>query len=162
MPDILLSTLNAIAHAAFGLRYLLANLGELQPRAEILEFDIGQRPIDIAEQILARKPRILGLASISERRADDRAGRHSQTLGAADDDRARRSRKWSHEHQLQEIVRLADFTITGEADLEFAKLCAQLLRGQRPLMSVVEADPPHFNTLRLPYRHYTDADGPIA
>jgi hypothetical protein len=36
MPDIVLTTLNAkYSHAAFGLRYLFANLGELQPRAVI-------------------------------------------------------------------------------------------------------------------------------
>ena len=62
MAEILLSTLNArYAHSSFGLRYLFANLGELQSRAEIAEFDISQRPIDIAEMILARGPGILGL-----------------------------------------------------------------------------------------------------
>ena len=39
MPDILLTTLNAkYAHCAFGLRYLFANLAELQARAEVIEF----------------------------------------------------------------------------------------------------------------------------
>ena len=62
MPDILLATLNArYIHAAFGLRYLMANLGDLQPRAGIAEFDINQKPVDIAERILAQSPRILGL-----------------------------------------------------------------------------------------------------
>src|SRR5262245_39133388 len=62
MPDIILATLNAkYAHCAFGLRYLMANLGELRPRAKILEFDINQRVIDIAERILREEPRILGL-----------------------------------------------------------------------------------------------------
>src|SRR6185436_18013229 len=61
MPDIVLTTLNAkYIHAAFGLRYLLANLGELQPRACLVEFDINQRPLDIAEVLLARESRILG------------------------------------------------------------------------------------------------------
>jgi hypothetical protein len=62
VPEILLCTLNAkFAHASFGLRYLFANLGPLQSRAAILEFDINQRPIDVLEAILARSPRILGL-----------------------------------------------------------------------------------------------------
>src|SRR5437870_8193201 len=61
MPDIVLTTLNAkYIHAAFGLRYLLANLGTLQPSACIVEFDINQRPIDIAEVLLARNPKIIG------------------------------------------------------------------------------------------------------
>jgi len=62
MPDIVLTTLNAkFIHAAFGLRYLLANLGELQPRAVIAEFDINQRPLDIAEKLIALNPKILGV-----------------------------------------------------------------------------------------------------
>ena len=61
MPDIILTTLNArYAHCAFGLRYLMANLGELKPRATILEFDINQRVVDVAERILAHEPRIVG------------------------------------------------------------------------------------------------------
>ena len=61
MPEIVLAALNAkYIHAAFGLRYLLANLGPLRPRACIAEFDINQRPLDIAEVLLAQEPRILG------------------------------------------------------------------------------------------------------
>ena len=66
MADIVLTTLNAkYIHAAFGLRYLLANLSGLRPRAEIVEFDLSQRPIDVAEVLLARAPRIIGLGIIS-------------------------------------------------------------------------------------------------
>src|SRR3982750_89449 len=63
MSDLILTTLNArYAHAAFGLRYLLANLpASLRDRAEILEFDIAQRPVDVLEAILARSPRIVGV-----------------------------------------------------------------------------------------------------
>src|SRR6185503_19975486 len=62
MSEILLATLNArYIHAAFGLRYLLANLCELRARAEIAEFDINQRPLEIVEAILAREPRVVGL-----------------------------------------------------------------------------------------------------
>src|SRR5258708_5846338 len=61
MPDIVLSTLNAkYIHAAFGLRYLMANLGPLRPAACLAEFDINQRPLDIAEVLLARNPKIIG------------------------------------------------------------------------------------------------------
>src|SRR5712692_5649993 len=61
MPEIVLSTLNAkYIHAAFGLRYLMANLGPLRSTACMAEFDINQRPLDIAEVLLARNPRIIG------------------------------------------------------------------------------------------------------
>ena len=48
MAEIVLTTLNAkYIHASFGLRYLLANLGELRERACLLEFDINQKPLDM-------------------------------------------------------------------------------------------------------------------
>lgn len=51
MTNIILTTMNArYMHSAFGLRYLYANLGELQPQAEIVEFTISQRPMDIVEK----------------------------------------------------------------------------------------------------------------
>ena len=68
----------------------------------------------------------------------------------------------SHETDQQEIVRLADYVITGEADLAFADLCRQLLGGRRPLMKVIPADLPEFavpaRRLQLPYDLYTDED----
>src|SRR5262245_10102407 len=62
MPDIVLTTLNAkYIHAALGLLYLMANLGPLRHSAGIVEFDINQRPTDIAEILLAQNPKIIGL-----------------------------------------------------------------------------------------------------
>lgn len=62
MTTIALATMNArYSHASFGLRYLMANLGELESESSMLEFDIHQRPMDVAETILARNPRIIGL-----------------------------------------------------------------------------------------------------
>jgi radical SAM superfamily enzyme YgiQ (UPF0313 family) len=63
MSDIVLSTLNArYSHSAFGLRYLLANLGDdLRQRAALLEFTIHDRPVDVVERILQENPRVVGL-----------------------------------------------------------------------------------------------------
>ena len=59
--QIVLTTLNArYMHAAFGLRYLYANLAELQSSACIEEFTIQQRPIDIVEKLLNYQPKIIG------------------------------------------------------------------------------------------------------
>src|SRR5437879_5882759 len=58
---ILLSTLNArYAHASLGLRYLLANMGDLQPDTQLHEFVIGTRTAEIVEKLLAYRPRIIG------------------------------------------------------------------------------------------------------
>src|ERR1700722_15958147 len=128
MPDIVLTTLNAkFIHAAFGLRYLFANLGELQPRAVIAEFDINQRPLDIAEILLAREPRIIGFGvyiwNVMETTEVITAIRRVRPdikiiLGGPE---------VSYETEGQPIVELADHVITGEADLKFAEVCRVLL-----------------------------------
>lgn len=159
MPRIVLSTLNArFAHAAFGLRYLLANLGELGDEARILEFDINQRPIDVLDAILAHDPKIVGLgvyiwnaqqseqlvAMLKRVRPDI-----TVILGGPE---------VSYETDLQPICSLADFVITGEADLEFANLCRQLLSGRRPLTRIIPAPLPDFSQMVLPYNLYDDRD----
>src|SRR5580704_9028111 len=140
VPDILLTTLNAkYAHASFGLRYLLANLGNLQPSAKILEFEINQKPTDIVEQILAENPRIVGLGvyiwnvtPATQVVAELKRLRPEVVIVLG-------GPEVSHETDQQEICRLADFVITGEADLAFAQLCRQLLAGNKPLLKVIAA-----------------------
>lgn len=159
MPDIVLSTLNAkYIHAAFGLRYLLANLGSLRERAALLEFDINQRPTDIAEALLAQSPKILGL------------GIYIWNVGPATELVAILKRiqpdlliilggpEISYETEGQPIVQLADYVIPGEADLKFAELCSQLLAGDRPEAKIIPAGLPEFTQLALPYDLYTDHD----
>jgi radical SAM superfamily enzyme YgiQ (UPF0313 family) len=159
MADIVLSTLNAkYIHAAFGLRYLLANLGPLQSAAAIVEFDINQRPVDVAEVLLARNPKIIGLgayiwnvtpstevvAAIKRVRPDI-----TVILGGPE---------VSYEVENQPIVQLADYVITGEADLEFAGLCGRLLVGERPASKIIPAALPDFSQLALPYDLYDEQD----
>ncbi len=118
MPDILLTTLNAkYAHASFGLRYLMANLPPaLRERAAMMEFDISQKAIDIAEKILAANPKIVGVG-VYIWNAEE-----SQQLIAL----LKRVRpdltivlggpEVSYETDQQLIIRDADYVITGEAD----------------------------------------------
>ena len=61
MKDITLATINArYIHASLGLRYLYANMEELQPRTRLLEFTLQQRPEDIVELLLTAETKILG------------------------------------------------------------------------------------------------------
>lgn len=159
MPEIVLATLNArYAHASFGLRYLMANLGDLRGRSAMLEFDISQGTTEILEAILALRPRILGLgvyiwnAAESLRLVADlkRAAPHvTIILGGPE---------VSYETDQQPIIALADYTIAGEADLAFAALCRRLLAGERPLLKVIAADLPEFDQLILPYDLYDERD----
>ena len=159
MADIVLTTLNAkYIHAAFGLRYMLANLGPLRADAAIVEFDINQRPVDIVEALLARNPKIIGLgiylwnvAPATEVVATLKRVRPDVTviLGGPE---------VSYETESQPIVQLADYVITGEADLAFASSCRLLLAGDRPAAKIIAAELPEFTELALPYDLYDERD----
>src|SRR6267378_839240 len=158
MPEIVLTTLNAkYIHASFGLRYLFANLGELQSRACLAEFDINQRPIDIAEALLARKPKIIGfgvyiwnVAPTTEVVAAIKAVRPEVTIILGGPEVSHQeipspesqipntksqipkksqeaNSKWERAVPDLPILDLADYIITGEADLKFAEVCRELL-----------------------------------
>ena len=157
--DIVLATLNAkYPHCAFGLRYLLANLGELRPRAGLLEFDINQRPLEIAEQILKHTPQIVGIgvsvwnATQSAQLVADLKRLRPELIVVLGGPEV------SHETDQQEICQQADFIITGEADLAFADLCRQLLAGTRPPDKIIAAVPPDLAQLALPYELYDERD----
>jgi len=159
MPEIVLTTLNAkYIHAAFGVRYLFANLGELRARAGILEFDINQRPIEIAEALLASNPTIIGfgvyiwnvtettevIAIIKRVKPGIRI-----IVGGPE---------VSFETDQQQIVALADFVITGEADLCFVETCRRLLAGEPPENKLIPAALPDPGQIALPYGYYDEKD----
>jgi hypothetical protein len=158
MPEIVLATLNAkYLHAAFGLRYLRANMGALRERTGIAEYDINQRPLEIAEKLLAQEPRILGLgvyiwnvAQTTELVALLKRIRPELKIVIG-------GPEVSFEIDQQEIVDLVDHVITGEADVAFAQLCAALLEG-RTMPKVIVAELPKLEALVLPYELYTDED----
>jgi radical SAM superfamily enzyme YgiQ (UPF0313 family) len=157
--DIVLTTLNAkYIHAAFGLRYLLANLGVWRARAELVEFDINQRPLEIVEALVARQPRIVGFGVYIWNVAQT-----TQVVAAL-----KRVRpdlvvilggpEVSYETDRQAIVSLADYVITGEADLVLGPLCGRLLAGEKPAQKILAAEPPLLEQVALPYEYYTDQD----
>ena len=160
MADIVLSTLNAkYIHAAFGLRYLFANLGGLRPRATLVEFDINQRPLDIVERLLAQKPKIIGFGiyiwnvgpSLEVVTALKRLRPEIKIILGGPE--------VSHETAAQPIVQLADHVITGEADVKFAEVCGKLLSVvPEPLSKIIAAELPNFSQIALPYEFYSADD----
>ncbi|HMB95866.1 MAG TPA: DUF4080 domain-containing protein [Tepidisphaeraceae bacterium] len=145
MAEIVLTTLNArYAHAAFGLRYLMANLGELRGNAKLLEFDINQRPIDVLDAILAEEPKIVGVGVYiwNAQPAEQlvmliKRVRPEITVIIG-------GPEVSYETDQQAICAAADYVITGEADLAFAELCQKILRGRKPLTKIIAAELPQF------------------
>ncbi|MBL8748550.1 MAG: DUF4080 domain-containing protein [Planctomycetes bacterium] len=159
MPDIVLATLNAKwIHASFGLRYLRANLGELRERSTIREFEIGQRPVDVAEAILADEPRIVGLGVYVWNAAQSLQLVRILKRVRPDLCVVLGGPEVSHETEQQPICALADHVVRGEADLAFADLCRRVLAGEAAVPHVIDAPLPHFADLRLPYDEYGEAD----
>lgn len=162
--DIILTTLNAkYIHAAFGLRYLRANLGELRDRSMIMEFTINERPIDIVERVLAQQPKLVGIGVYIWNVVESLAVVRMLKQVAPEVIVVLGGPEVSHETVGQPIVELADYTITGEGELAFAELAARVLTPKRALLPVIErkiiaGGQPDTASLVLPYDEYTDDD----
>ena len=156
---ILLCTLNArYIHSALGLRYLKANMEELEPDTQIMEFMINQRPIDIAETILAQNPSILGLgiyiwnitqstellSIIKTLRPELKV-----VLGGPE---------ISHETELSSVFPYADFIIKGQGDQAFKTLCQDIISNRPVIQKIIDAAPFHPTEINLPYHLYSDED----
>ena len=157
--DIVLCTLNAkYIHASLGLRYLLANMGDLQAKSALCEFTIHRKTEELAAELLLINPKIIGFGVyiwnvdqtcalvklLKTQRPDIKI-----VLGGPE---------VSYETLEQEIVHLSDHVITGWGDVSFPKLCQALLYGPKPLMKVIAGEQPPLADITLPYDLYTDDD----
>ncbi len=157
--SIVLSTLNArYSHASLGLRYLLANMGELQSKTQIQEFVIGVRAADVVEKLLALQPRLIGfgvyiwnveelthIVALLKRVAPD----ITIVLGGPE---------VSHETTDQRIIALADYVVTGWGDTTFPRLCSDILSGPKPLMKIHAGEQPTMDQIVFPYAYYSAED----
>jgi radical SAM superfamily enzyme YgiQ (UPF0313 family) len=160
-PDatIVLCTLNAkYIHASLGLRYLLANMGELKAQTALREFTIARKPQDVADELIRLNPAIVGFGvyiwNVTQtcevvRLLKQQCPGITIVLGGPE---------VSHEVNSQDIVRLADHVITGWGDVSFPKLCRALLFGPQPLMKIITGEQPPLDQIALPYAEYSDAD----
>ncbi|MFZ2162506.1 MAG: DUF4080 domain-containing protein [Sideroxyarcus sp.] len=159
MSAIVLTTLNArYIHASLGLRYLAANMGELEQDTEIMEFTLQNRPEEIIEALLAAKPRIIGFGvyiwNVTEitrvvALLKCVAPQITVVLGGPE---------VSYESNEQEIVRLADYVITGWGDISFARLCRELLQQRPQVQKIIAGIQPKLAEIKLPYALYSDHD----
>jgi len=156
---ITLATLNArYIHTAFGLRYLYANLGELQAQTVMREFTIHEMPLNIAEKLLSDQPTIIGISVYiwNVREVTELVGVLKQiapqvkiVLGGPE---------VSHPPDLPDVAELVDYVITGPGKLSFRQLCEQLLQGQKPLNRIISGVSVPLDQLQLPYQFYLEED----
>lgn len=164
-PAVILCTLNAkYIHASLGLRYLLANMGDLRDATVLREFTIARDPVELAQELLQtlgpcpQQAQVIGFGvyiwNVTQTCALVQVLRELRpalkiVLGGPE---------VSHETEQQEIVALADHVITGWGDISFPKLCRALLHGPQPLMKVLAGEQPPLDAIALPYAEYTADD----
>lgn len=158
--DIVLSTLNSTyQHAAFGLRYLRANLGPLQSRAVIKEFTIHRNARDIAEEILSHNPRIVGLGVYIWNTRETLDVVRVLKKVAPEVILILGGPEVSYEAETQEICKWADYVVKGEADFLFRDLCYDLLeKGERPQNKYISGNVPEITEIVFPYDQYDEED----
>ena len=157
--DIVLCTLNAkYIHASLGLRYLLANMGDLQAKAALCEFTINRKTEELAAELLLINPKIIGFGVYIWNVVQTCALVKLLKTLRPDIKIVLGGPEVSHETLEQEIVHLSDHVITGWGDVSFPKLCQALLHGPKPLMKVIAGEQPPLADITLPYDLYTDDD----
>lgn len=159
MPNIILSTLNArYIHSSLGLRYLLANMGELQQETVIREFTLEPHPAEMAEQLLLMRPMIIGFGVYiwNVEQTTKLVGLLKAiapeiiiVLGGPE---------VSHEDDTQPLVAKADYVISGPGELQFADLCRRILLGDAPLDKLLPARHHDLREVAFPYSFYTEED----
>jgi radical SAM superfamily enzyme YgiQ (UPF0313 family) len=158
-PKIVLATLNArYFHTSFGLRYLFANLKELQEFCEIKEFIIQTRAIDIVEQILESKPDIVGFGVYIWNIVETTDVVNLLKVIAPEIKVILGGPEVSYETEQQPIVGCADYVLTGAADLSFYQLCKDIINNTPPDKKIIHSKPVELKDIELPYQYYTDED----
>ncbi len=157
--SIVLSTVTGrYTHTAFGLRWLLANLGPLRERATLREFHLQHPPMEIAERLLAENPAILGLGvyiwnvSVITQVAQAIKGVRPDivlVLGGPE---------ISHEYENTPLYDAADYIVCGEGEIAFRQLCEAILEGRPPAQKMIQAERLDVTQLHLPYDAYTEDD----
>jgi radical SAM superfamily enzyme YgiQ (UPF0313 family) len=158
MKDIVLTTINArYTHSSIALRYLHANLKILKQKSQIIEYDISDDPNKIAEQILSLNPKIVNFGVyiwnvIQTTQVINIIKKVSPgtfvVLGGPE----------VSYHPFRMNTDLADYIIQGEAEIEFFKLCDNLLKRKNPKQRIVKSKPIDLAKIDLPYKYYTDDD----
>ena len=169
-PAVVLTTLNAkYIHASLGLRYLLANLGELRESTALREFTIARPVGEIVDDLLSTLDELNAASGREGALQIVGFGVYIwnvvQTTAVVRTLRAARPHvrivlggpEVSHETDGQEIVALADHIITGWGEASFPRLCRALIDGCRPPRIIAGEQLP-LTEIVLPYREYTDAD----
>ncbi|MBT7611040.1 MAG: DUF4080 domain-containing protein [Bacteriovoracaceae bacterium] len=158
MFEIVITTANArYSHSSLGLRYLYANLGELQQKTLILEHTIKDNAHEIMQKCLSKNPKIIGigiyiwnveLLTKVIKLLKSEAPHIVIIIGGPEV-------SYGLSNDLDKHV---DYIIQLEGELAFKKLTEKLLAGKFPSNKVIKGEVLNTEDIQLPYEFYNDSD----
>ena len=157
-PSIILATLNArYVHSAIGLRCLFANMQELKAATVIREFTINDQMQDVAEQLLADNPEVIGLGVYIWNAEQTAELVHILKRVSPETVVVLGGPEVSYSPMRVDFS-AADFVIQGEGDEAFYQLVKAIQSGLSPTERIIKAPLPNVLTMLMPYDEYTDED----
>ena len=158
MHDIVLCTFNArYTHTSIGLRYLYANMKELQEQTVIKEFVINSQVPDAIETVLRENPKIVGIGAYIWNANEvgefieilKQVAPHITIITGGPE-----ASYFPHRVDFSG----SDYFVQGEGDIAFYELCKAVREGHPPKNKIVKADIVDLSKIELPYKHYSDED----
>lgn len=157
-PIVVLAVNARWTHTAFGARSLVANLGELRQRAELVEMTISDRAVDIVEAVLDLDPVLVGIgvyvwnaelcsavvSVIKDLRPDLPVVLGGPEVICRED--------------LPTCASVADHVISGEAEDAFRVLSERIIGGDEAIPKFISAEKPDLDHVALAYDLYGDED----
>jgi radical SAM superfamily enzyme YgiQ (UPF0313 family) len=156
--DIILTTLNGrYTHSAIGLRYLYANLKELQEKTLIKEYVIKERMQDIAFDLLSYSPKIIGIGTYIWNATDVYELVHIIKKVSPGTKVILGGPEVSYE-PFRVDYSIADYIIQGEGEVQFYELCRDLLLEKEILKKIFPPQVIDLEKIELPYQFYDQND----
>ncbi len=158
MSDIVLCTFNArYLHTSIGLRYIFANLKELQSRTKIIEFTINGNVEDAVEEVLKESPKIVGIGAYIWNAIEvsefinilKKVAPHVVVITGGPE-----ASYFPHRVDFGR----SDYFIQGEGDVAFYELCKNIYDENPPKTKMIRAEMVDMSKIELPYKFYTDED----
>ena len=158
MKKIILTTLNSrFTHTSIALRYLYANMQELQENTQILEYSINDAIQTVAEKLLIHEPDIIGIGTYIWNVSQVQELLHVIKLVSPKTKVILGGPEVSHT-PFRVNLDEADFIIQGEGDLAFYELCKNILENKLADEKIIKMTMPSLKDMQLPYKYYTDDD----
>ena len=156
--NILLTTLNSrYTHSSIGLRYIYANLNELQENTQIIEFSINDALQTVAEKLLTNNPDVIGLGVYIWNASHTSELIHILKKISPDTIIILGGPEVTYT-PFRVNLDAADYIVQGEGEVSFYELCKSIKEDLPPQEKILPMTTPNLKELHLPYEFYTDED----